>query len=186
MKGVESCPGRAATLPGRGAVRRPACSGSQDNPGLFQEESPKKKKRSVASRWADNPAYLRDWRERALWGPCPLRREGAKCMRGRTGGGKRTSGRGPSWGGGTSRPGPVSPRAADRSPSGSDGRWRPGFPEVTPKSGAPDLIQGLNARQQPQRRQAFYVLLFQVVQGSGAHLHLLEAQCPRGVSCGCV
>lgn len=57
---------------------RPACSGSQDNPGLFQEESPKKKKRSVASRWTDNPAYLRDRRERSLWGPCPLRREGAK------------------------------------------------------------------------------------------------------------
>lgn len=47
-------------------MRRPACSGSQDNPGLFQEESPKKKERSVASRWTDNPAYLRGWRERAL------------------------------------------------------------------------------------------------------------------------
>lgn len=67
--------------PGGGLSGRPACSSSLDNPELFQEDSPKKINRPMASRWTDNLAYPKERQERSLREQGPLRQEGAKMPR---------------------------------------------------------------------------------------------------------
>lgn len=113
--------------PGGGLSGRPACSSSLDNPELFQEDSPKKINRPMASRWTDNLAYPKERQERSLREQGPLRQEGAKMRQRETGRGGRRSGAGA----GASHHCPATPWVAGRCPCDSDGKGRWEYPEAT-------------------------------------------------------
>lgn len=142
---------------------RPARSSSLDNPELFQEESPKKINRPVASRWTDN-LCLREERQEGPLGTGSF--ETARCQGASEGGGVGLHlGRGR-----------LIPQALPgRSPCDSEGKWRQ---EVPSSPEALELTQ-VRVPQTAAGSQALYVLLFHVVRESVACPHLLEAR-PRG------
>lgn len=123
---------------GDGQAGQTAHSSSLDNPELFQEESPKKINRLVASRWTDNLCFPEKRPERALWDRVLRDRKVPECV---TGGGC-----GSPWGGGFSSPWPCHTPGAGRSPCDSDGKWGLGVPS---NSGPLNLIRGLSAQNSP-------------------------------------